>query len=107
MTNEELDPIIHAPARLRIMATLAAVADGDTLSFARLQSLIGLTAGNLISHLRKLEETGYIETEKRGAGASSLTTVMLTRTGRKALDVYKDALRELLDASNRPHGSTS
>jgi hypothetical protein len=30
----------------------------------------------------------------------------LTRTGRKALDVYKDALCELLDAMSRPHGST-
>jgi DNA-binding MarR family transcriptional regulator len=59
--------------------------------------LIGLTPGNLITHLRKLEEAGYIETEKSGTGAASVTTIMLTQQGRKALDVYTAALRDLLD----------
>jgi DNA-binding transcriptional ArsR family regulator len=52
----ELDPVIQAPARLRIMAALAALADGDSLSFSRLQQLLDLTAGNLITHLRRLLE---------------------------------------------------
>jgi hypothetical protein len=38
-----LDPVIHAPARLRMMVTLATLPDGDTLSFTRLQDMIGLT----------------------------------------------------------------
>jgi DNA-binding MarR family transcriptional regulator len=97
MTTQELDPLIHVTARLRIMATLATLLDGDTLSFTRLQDLIGLTPGNLITHLRKLEEAGYIETEKSGTGAASVTTIMLTQQGRKALDVYTAALRDLLD----------
>jgi len=97
VTKEDLDPLIHVPARLRIMATLATLLDGDTLSFARLRDLIGLTSGNLITHLRKLEEADYIETEKSGTGAASLTTITLTRTGRKALDAYTAALRDLLD----------
>jgi hypothetical protein len=37
----ELDPVIHAPSRLRIMAALAILADGDSLSFTRLQNLLG------------------------------------------------------------------
>jgi DNA-binding MarR family transcriptional regulator len=97
MTTDELDPLIHVPARLRITATLAALPDGDTLSFTRLQGLIALTPGNLITHLRKLEEAGYIETEKSGIGAASLTTIVLTQQGRKALDAYTAALRDLLD----------
>jgi DNA-binding MarR family transcriptional regulator len=97
MTTDELDPLIHVPARLRIMATLAALPDGDTLSFTRLQGLIGLTPGNLITHLRKLEDAGYIDTEKSGSGAASLTTIVLTQQGRKALDAYTAALRDLLD----------
>ncbi len=96
MNPEDLDPLIHVPARLRIMATLATLQDGDNLSFTRLQDLIGLTSGNLITHLRKLEEACYIETEKLGNGAASLTTITLTRSGRKALDVYTAALRDLL-----------
>jgi hypothetical protein len=43
MTNDELDPLIHAPTRLKIVATLAALRGGDTLSFTRLQDMIGLS----------------------------------------------------------------
>ena len=96
MTVEELDPLIHVTARLRIVATLAALPDGDNLSFTRLQDMIRLTPGNLITHLRKLEEAGYVDTEKTGNGAASLTTVALTKRGRAALEEYTTALRDLL-----------
>lgn len=96
MTVEELDPLIHAPARLRIVATLATLEHGDTLSFTRLQDMIGLTPGNLITHLRKLEDAGYVESEKTGNGRASVTSVALTRTGRAALESYTAALRDLL-----------
>ena len=43
MTTDALDPVIHAPARLRIVATLAALLDGDSLSFTRLQDMLELT----------------------------------------------------------------
>ena len=66
MTDDVLDPLIHVPARLRIVATLAALEDGDTLAFTRLQDMIGLTPGNLIIHLRKLEEADYLSSEKTG-----------------------------------------
>ena len=97
MTTDELDPLIHAPARLRIVATLAALPVGDALSFTRLQETIGLTPGNLITHLRKLEDAGYLSTDKTGNGAASKTSVALTPRGRNALDSYTKALRELLD----------
>jgi DNA-binding transcriptional ArsR family regulator len=96
MTVEELDPLIHAPARLRIIATLAALPDGAALSFTRLQEMIDLTPGNLITHLRKLNDAGYIDTEKTGNGAASRTSVALTLHGRAALDAYTAALRDLL-----------
>ena len=53
--DDALDPLIHVPTWLKIVATLAALPDGDTLSFTRLQDMIGLTPGSLIIHLRKLE----------------------------------------------------
>jgi DNA-binding MarR family transcriptional regulator len=96
MTDASLDPVIHAPARLRIVATLAALPEGDTLSFSRLQDMIGLTPGNLIIHLRKLEDADYVHSEKTGAGAASRTTVALTGHGRAALGDYTQALRKLL-----------
>ena len=96
-TADELDPLIHVPARLRIVATLAALPTGDVLSFTRLQDMIGLTPGNLITHLRKLEDAGYLVTEKTGNGPASRTSAALTHRGRDALDTYTDALRALLN----------
>ncbi|HEY2833932.1 MAG TPA: transcriptional regulator [Sporichthyaceae bacterium] len=97
LMDDGLDPLIHVPARLRILVTLAALPDGDALSFTRLQDMIGLTPGNLITHLRKLEDAGYLRTDKAGNGAASRTAVALTSSGRAALDAYTQALRSLLD----------
>ncbi len=96
MDTDALDPVIHAPARLRIVATLAALPDGDTLSFTRLQDMLDLTPGNLITHLRKLEDAGYLTSETTGNGRASRTSIALTRQGRAALDSYTDTLRDLL-----------
>ena len=92
----ELDPLIHVPTRLRIVATLAALPDGDALSFTRLQDILGLTPGNLIIQLRKLEEAGYLASEKTRNGSVSKTMVALTDQGRAALRNYTQALRDLL-----------
>jgi DNA-binding MarR family transcriptional regulator len=96
MTTEELDPLIHVPTRLKIVATLAALPTGDTLSFTRLQDMIGLTPGNLIIHLRKLEEAGYLTSERTKNGNAPTTIVALTGQGRDALTAYTQALRDLL-----------
>jgi DNA-binding MarR family transcriptional regulator len=105
MSQDELDPVIHAPARLRIAVTLSTLAAGEDLSFSRLQDLIGLTPGNLITHLRKLEDAGYVSTVKSGRGVTARTGVSLTPAGRSALDQYTTALRQLLDATGpRPAG---
>jgi DNA-binding MarR family transcriptional regulator len=96
VSEDELDPVIHAPARLRIMVTLATVPEGDNLSFTRLQDLIGLTPGNLITHLRKLEDAEYVTTLKSGSGVTARTAVSLTSAGRAALDRYSAVVRELL-----------
>ena len=92
VTLDALDPLIHVPARLRIVATLAALPDGDSVSFTRLQEMIGLTAGNLITHLRKLEDAGYVITDKTGSGPASRTSVSLTIRGRAALQAYTEEL---------------
>lgn len=97
MTAEALDPLIHVPARLQIMAALATLPAGDELSFTRLQDMIELTPGNLITHLRKLEEGGYLATAKTGSGPASRTSVALTQDGRHALEIYITTLRGLLN----------
>ena len=50
----ELDPVIHAQARLRVVSALSALREDDRITFPRLQELLAMTAGNLSVHLRKL-----------------------------------------------------
>jgi DNA-binding MarR family transcriptional regulator len=102
VSQDELDPVIHAPARLRIMVTLATLAEGEDLSFTRLQDLIGLTPGNLITHLRKLEDADYVSTVKSGRGVTARTGVSLTPAGRSALEEYTTTLRQLIDGTSPP-----
>jgi DNA-binding transcriptional ArsR family regulator len=97
VSEDELDPVIHAPVRLRLMVTLAALPHGDDLSFTRLQDILGLTPGNLITHLRKLEDAEYARMVKTAEG----TSVSLTRDGRAALNRYTIALRRLLDRADQ------
>lgn len=91
----ELDPVIHTQARLRVCATLATLGREERITFTRLQELLDMTPGNLITHLRKLQEAGYVAMDK-GAGRSPVTTVALTDRGRVAFDDYRAALRALL-----------
>ena len=93
-----LDPVIHAQARLRIMATLAALPQGDEMVFPRLREMLGMTAGNLSTHLSRLEEAGYVSQSKTFTGRTPATYLALTTRGRAAFEEYTRALREMLDA---------
>ena len=91
-----LDPVIHAQARLRVVATLAALGPDDRVTFPRLQQLLDMTAGNLSTHLRKLEEAGYVEVTKTHERRPSVTYTALTPVGRRAFEEYRETLRTLL-----------
>jgi DNA-binding MarR family transcriptional regulator len=95
----DLDPVIHAQARLRITASLAALGEGESIAFPRLQELLDMTAGNLSTHLRKLEEADYVRVAKTYDGRVPVTYLELTRTGRRAFEDYTEALRQLLGES--------
>ncbi|MBD8079640.1 transcriptional regulator [Cellulosimicrobium arenosum] len=96
MPDVDLDPVIHAPARLRVVATLAALSTGDELSFPTLQKLLAMTAGNLSTHLRKLEDAGYVRVTKTHEGRTPATYLALTPRGRAAFEDYTTALNTLL-----------
>ncbi len=96
MTDVELDPVIHAQSRLRVMAALAALDRGDRLTFSKLQQLLEMTAGNLSTHLRKLEDAGYVVVEKTFEGRSPVTYVALSAGGRRAFETYTESLQALL-----------
>lgn len=93
---DELDPVIHAQARLRITSALATLGAGEQISFPRLQGLLDMTAGNLSTHLRKLEDAGYVAVEKTHERRTPVTYIALTKAGRRAFEDYMDTLRTML-----------
>ena len=102
MSTSPLDPRIHDPERLRVVATLAALPDGDALALTRLQGMLGLSPGRLITRLRELEHAGYVRTEKTG-GDGARASVALTCDGRAALDHYAGVLRRLPWGAREDH----
>lgn len=92
----DLDSVIHAQARLRVTVALSVLPPGDKVTFPRLQALVGMTAGNLSTHLRRLEGAGYITLTKAYQRRTPVTYVTLTRAGRRAFEDYTEALRDLL-----------
>jgi DNA-binding transcriptional ArsR family regulator len=99
----DLDPVIHTQARLRIMTTLTALPRGDRLTFTRLQALLDATAGNLSTHLRRLEDAGYVAVTKGHIGRVPATHVEATKAGRRAFEDYLAQLGALLTP---PPGTT-
>jgi len=89
----DVDRLIHEPARLAVMTILAAVDSADFLYLARETEL---TKGNLSAHLSKLEDAGYIEIEKSFQGKRPHTDCRLTDEGRQAYDEYLSQLNGAL-----------
>jgi DNA-binding MarR family transcriptional regulator len=98
----ELDPVIHAQARLRVVSALSVLREDDRITFPQLQESLRMTAGNLSVHLRKLEDANYVEVTKTHQGRTPATLVRLTRRGRLAFDDYTAALRTLLNPKEEP-----
>jgi hypothetical protein len=102
MSTGALDLLIHHPERLRVVATLAALPGGDALSVSRLQDMIGLPPGSVITCLRELGRAGYVRTGQPGGGTAP-ATVALTSCGRAALDRYTAVLRQPPRLASQDH----
>lgn len=89
----QIDKLIHEPARLLIMAHLFVVERADFLFLMR---HTGLTFGNLSSHMSKLEEAGYIDVEKEFIGKRPNTKLALTKAGREAFTAYKEKIVDIV-----------
>jgi len=92
----ELNPLIHQPTRLRIMAALASLEPNEKADFGFLRDLLELTDGNLSVHLQKLEEAGYVGIEKTFEGRRPKTWVSITPAGHDAFSEHIDALEAIV-----------
>ena len=94
----QLDRVIHEKGRLAIMSMLAAAPE---LSFTELRDALGMTDGNLTTHIRALQEAGYVSVAKSYQNRRPLTTCSLTVAGRKAFREYVNLLEQIVQ-QNRP-----
>jgi len=90
----EIDRLIHEPARFQVLALLYVIESAD---FTFIMNQLGLTWGNLSAHITKLEEGGYVAVEKGFKGKRPQTMLSLTKEGRKAFQVYRQTMKQVLD----------
>ncbi|MGD0085829.1 MAG: transcriptional regulator [Verrucomicrobiota bacterium] len=94
----QLNRVIHEKGRLAIMSMLAA---SPELSFTELRDALAMTDGNLTTHIRALQQEGYVAVAKSFQNRRPLTTCSLTTSGRKAFADYINLLERIVQ-QNRP-----
>lgn len=93
-----LDTAVHGPIRLGILTALQLDRE---LAFTELKRRLNTADGSLNLQLRKLEDAGYIRSEKSFVGLRPRSTFRITAAGRKALASYLDAMRQLIDTIDK------
>ena len=94
----QLDRVIHEKGRLAIMSMLAA---SPQRSFTELRDTLSMTDGNLTTHIRALQESGYVSVTKSFQNNRPLTTCSLTAAGKKAFINYINLLESIVQ-QNKP-----
>jgi DNA-binding transcriptional ArsR family regulator len=94
----QLDRVIHEKGRLAIMSLLAA---SPELSFTEMRTSLKMTDGNLMAHIRTLQEAGYVSVTKVFDGGRPLTTYALTTKGQKAFSQYIDLLENIVKQTRK------
>lgn len=92
----QLDRIIHEKGRLALMSMLAAAPE---LSFTEMRDTLNMTDGNLTTHIRTLQEAGYVSVTKSFQNNRPLTTCSLTAAGKKAFTNYINLLERIVQQS--------
>jgi len=94
----QLDRLIHEKGRLAILSMLAA---SPELSFTELRGALGMTDGNLTTHIRTLQQAGYVSVTKSFQNNRPLTTCALTAAGRKAFTHYINLLERIVQQAKQ------
>ncbi len=90
---QDIDRLIHEPARLVLVANLSIVDEADFVFLAR---QTGLTAGNISSHMSRLSDAGYVTIVKTFVNNRPCTTYRLSEDGRAAFERYRAQVTDLL-----------
>jgi DNA-binding MarR family transcriptional regulator len=88
------DPLLHQAVRSKLISLLIS---NDELPFKALKKSLGVTDGNLSSHLTKLEKEEFVIIEKTFEGKRPKTVVHITPKGREAFAEYIEALKKFIE----------
>ena len=88
-----LDRVIHEKGRMAIMSLLAATPE---LSFTELRDTLNMTDGNITTHIKTLQQAGYVGVTKSVQNNRPLTTCSLTAAGRTAFKDYVNLLEQIV-----------
>lgn len=91
-----IEPLFQPPARLQIMAALAAT---DQAEFATLRDIIDVSDSVLSKHLSTLVDARFVKLTKAKQDGRQRTWASITGTGKKALASHLSALRVLIDTA--------
>jgi len=94
---DDLDEVVHGRVRLGVLAYLSTAGSAD---FLTLVDELGVTKGNLSTHLRKLEDAGYVRVRRGFAERKTRTVVHLSDAGRNAYARHLDQLGALFARAN-------
>lgn len=87
----KLNKLFENRVRLGIMSVLTV---NDSYDFNSLKDTLGVTDGNLASHLKALEENGLIRVNKQFIGRKPNTSYSITETG---AELFRDHIKALED----------
>lgn len=90
---DQLNKLFDSRVRLGIMSALMV---NEEMNFNDLKELLGITDGNLASHLKALEENKIIKVEKGFIGRKTNTTYAITKLGEKAFKLHIEALEKMI-----------
>ena len=90
---QDLDKAFENRIRLGIMSALMV---NDYLDFNVLKSLLGVTDGNLASHLKSLEKSEYVKFNKEFLDRKPNTKYFATSQGKEAFKKHINAIERLL-----------
>jgi DNA-binding MarR family transcriptional regulator len=93
---QNLNKVFDNRIRLGIMSALMV---NDEINFNDLKELLQITDGNLASHIKGLEESGYIKVLKGFIGRKTNTTYTTTKVGEKAFKLHIEALEKMINST--------